>query len=81
MLLSERIYAILALEHMKLRIIVEYDGETDLYASYCPELPGCTSCGKTEKEALENLKEAIQLYFEPSPIKLKSTAKEKEITL
>ena len=57
---------------MKLRAIVEYDEVTKLYASYCPELAGCTSCGKTEQEALENLKEAIELYLEPTPLDLNS---------
>lgn len=66
---------------MKLRTIVEYDEVTKLYASYCPELPGCASCGKTEEEALENLKEAVQLYLEPTPIKIKDTAKEMELFL
>lgn len=66
---------------MKLRTIVEYDALTKTYASYCPELPGCASCGKTEKEALENLKEAIELYLEPTPIKLRDTAKETEIII
>lgn len=30
-----------------------------------PSLPGCISQGKTIKEALENIKEAIELYLEP----------------
>ena len=57
---------------MKFRIIIEYDPETKSYASYCPELPGCCSAGDTEEEALENAKEAVFLYLEPTPIKLKS---------
>ncbi len=52
---------------MKFRIVVEYDHETKSYAAYCPELPGCCSAGDTEKEALNNAKEAIALYLEPSP--------------
>ena len=52
---------------MKFRIIVEYDPVTKSYAAYCPELPGCCSAGDTEKEALENAKEAIALYLEPCP--------------
>jgi len=28
-------------------------------------MPGCCSAGDTEKEALENAKEAIALYLEP----------------
>ena len=30
-------------------------------------MPGCCSAGDTEKEALDNAKEAITLYLEPSP--------------
>jgi len=56
---------------MKFRIVVEYDSETNCYAAYCPELPGCCSCGDSEAEALENAKEAIQLYLEHAPVKLK----------
>jgi predicted RNase H-like HicB family nuclease len=55
---------------MKIRIITEYDEITNSYSAYCPELPGCTSCGDTEIEALESIKEAIELYFEPVEIPL-----------
>lgn len=51
---------------MHLRAIVEYDKETGSYAVWCPELPGCTSCGDTEESALQNIKEAIALYLEPA---------------
>ena len=47
---------------MKLRVVVEYDLEALGYSVSCPELPGCTSAGDTEEEALENIKEAIALY-------------------
>lgn len=60
---------------MKVRVVLEYDPETKGYAAYCPELPGCCSAGDTEKEALENIKEAISLYLEPSEIDLKSKGK------
>ena len=55
---------------MKIRVVLEYDAEISSYAVYCPELPGCASQGDTQEEALENIKEAIQLYFEPSPVAL-----------
>ncbi|MGB0563236.1 MAG: type II toxin-antitoxin system HicB family antitoxin, partial [Spirulinaceae cyanobacterium] len=42
--------------------------ETADWAVWCPELPGCTSAGKTEMEALENIREAIALYLEPDPL-------------
>jgi predicted RNase H-like HicB family nuclease len=29
----------------------------------CPALPGCVSQGKDEREALENIKEAIQAWL------------------
>lgn len=56
---------------MKFRVVVEYDEETRSYAAYCPELPGCCSAGDTEEEALENVKEAISLYLEPTSVELK----------
>jgi predicted RNase H-like HicB family nuclease len=34
------------------------------YAVWVPGLPGCWSQGKTEKEALENIKDAIESYLE-----------------
>lgn len=51
---------------MKFRVILEFDDETNSFAIWCPELPGCTSCGDTEEQALANIKEAISLYLEPS---------------
>lgn len=33
------------------------------YAVWVPGLPGCWSQGKTEKEALENIKDAIEAYL------------------
>ena len=54
----------------KWRVILEPDLETGEWAIYCPELPGCTSCGDTEEEALNNIKEAIELYLQPDEIEL-----------
>jgi predicted RNase H-like HicB family nuclease len=34
------------------------------YAVWVPGLPGCWSQGKTEEEALENIKDAIQAYLD-----------------
>ena len=42
-------------------------GEDGYYVSECPVIPGCLSQGKTEKEALENIKEAIELCVKPPP--------------
>ena len=37
--------------------------EEGIYVSKCPEL-GVASCGDTPKEALSNLKEAVELYLD-----------------
>jgi predicted RNase H-like HicB family nuclease len=38
--------------------------EWDWYVSQCLEVDGASQ-GKSEEEALENLKEALELHFEP----------------
>ncbi|HOF84480.1 MAG TPA: type II toxin-antitoxin system HicB family antitoxin [Treponemataceae bacterium] len=50
---------------MKIRAVCEYDVETKSWSVTCPELPGLTSCGDTETQALENFKQAIDLFFTP----------------
>lgn len=44
-------------------VIVEQD-ESGYFIVTCPILSGCYSQGKTLKEALENIKEAIELCLE-----------------
>ncbi|MEK6984875.1 MAG: type II toxin-antitoxin system HicB family antitoxin [Candidatus Thermoplasmatota archaeon] len=39
-------------------------GEEGWWVVHCPSLPGCISQGRTQAEALENIKEAIQAYTE-----------------
>ncbi len=53
----------------KWRVILEKDEETGDFAVWCPELPGCTSCGESEEIALHNIKEAIELYLQTDNIK------------
>lgn len=48
---------------MKFPVTV-YPGEDGYIIAECPVIPGCISQGKTEDEALENIKEAIKLCFE-----------------
>ena len=64
---------------MKLRVVLEFDAEADSYAVYCPELPGCTSAGDNEEEALQNIREAIALYLEPSPVRINPSGKVFEV--
>ena len=35
------------------------------YTVYVPSLPGCVSEGDTRDEAMQNIREAIDLYLEP----------------
>ena len=49
---------------MKLQVILEPSDEGG-FTAYVPSLPGCVSEGNTKKEALDNIKEAIELYLEP----------------
>ena len=49
---------------MKLKIVLEPSDEGG-YTVYVPSLPGCISEGNTKEEAMENIKEAIELYLEP----------------
>ena len=64
---------------MKWRVILEWDGETRDWAVWCPELPGCTSAGETEDEALEGIREAIALYLEQEPMELNPGAMTREV--
>jgi len=48
---------------MKIHVHVEED-ETGYFVAEIPALPGCLSQGKTKKEALENVREAIEGWLE-----------------
>lgn len=64
---------------MKWRVVLEQDIETGGWAVLCPELPGCTSAGETEDEAMANTREAIELYREPDVYPLAPTAVVREV--
>ena len=48
---------------MQYRIIIEQD-EDGIFVAECPSLPGCISQGKTRKETIENIQDAIKGYIE-----------------
>jgi predicted RNase H-like HicB family nuclease len=48
---------------MRLPITLQ-PGEDGYIVAECPVIPGCISQGKTENEALANIKEAIKLCLE-----------------
>ncbi len=49
---------------MNIKIVLEPSDEGG-YTAIVPSLPGCISEGDTKEEALENIREAIELYLEP----------------
>ena len=44
---------------MKLVVTLQRD-ETDTVVAECPAIPGCISQGRTEDEAMANIREAIE---------------------
>ena len=48
---------------MKLSVTLERD-ETGMIVAECPSIPGCISQGRTEDEALANVREAIVACLE-----------------
>jgi predicted RNase H-like HicB family nuclease len=49
---------------MKLKVVLE-PSEEGGFTVYVPSLPGCVSEGDSESQALQNIREAIELYLEP----------------
>ena len=66
---------------MKWRVVLERDKDTGDWAVWCPELPGCTSAGETEEEAMANIREAIELYLEPDAFALPPSAVVREVVV
>ena len=46
---------------MKYKVVLQESDEG--FSVSCPGLPGCWSQGKTEQEAIENIKDAIREYL------------------
>jgi predicted RNase H-like HicB family nuclease len=47
---------------MDIKVLLEKD-EDGIFVATVPALPGCISQGKTEKLALQNIREAIELHI------------------
>jgi predicted RNase H-like HicB family nuclease len=57
---------------MELKVVVER-GEDGYFVAHSPSLKSCWSQGKNREEALQNLREAIELYLEPAPEELRES--------
>ena len=47
-----------------MRQIIIKPGEDGFWLAECPSLPGCISQGKSKKEAIKNIQEAVTGYIE-----------------
>ena len=63
--LARRMKAVLIAKEETVRFIVSLDrDETGMVVAECPAIPGCISQGKTEEDALDNIREAIEACLE-----------------
>ncbi len=51
---------------MTLQVVIER-GEDGWFSAHCPSLKSCWSQGRTREEALQNIREAAELYLEQPP--------------
>ncbi|HZX19709.1 MAG TPA: type II toxin-antitoxin system HicB family antitoxin [archaeon] len=49
---------------MNWKVILEKDKQSGWFTVTVPSLPGCISQGKSKKDALKNIREAIELHME-----------------
>ena len=57
---------------MELKVVLE-PGEDGFIVAHCPSLQSCWSQGRTREEALQNIREAIELYLEPDADELEES--------
>jgi predicted RNase H-like HicB family nuclease len=65
---------------MNIKVLVE-PGEDGYFVDHVPSLKSCWSQGKTKEAALENIREAIDLYLEPGPTELSDDQELIELTV
>jgi predicted RNase H-like HicB family nuclease len=65
---------------MNIKVIVE-PGEDGYFVAHVPSLKSCWSQGRTKQEALENIREAIDLYLEPDSTELGADQELVELTV
>ena len=69
---------------MTFKVVLE-PGEDGWIVAECPSLPGCVSQGRTEADAIENIREAIYLWLETEAEKqmrlLPADARTLEVTI
>lgn len=63
---------------MTFQVVLEPGGDGWIVAE-CPALPGCVSQGRTEAEAIDNIREAIELWLE-TELEIRATQHETRAT-
>ena len=48
---------------IKMRVTISIEKDENEFHAFCPTLKGMHTCGKTEKEAIKNAKDAIAGYI------------------
>ncbi len=67
------------MKHYNFSIIIEQDKNG--YFVFCPQLQGCYSQGQTYEEAIENIKDAINLHLKDRISSREKLPAEKSISL
>ena len=65
---------------MNVKVVIER-GQDAYFVAHVPALKSCWSQGKTREEALENIKEAIDLYLKPEPAALEEGENQEVVEL
>ena len=65
---------------MNIKVIIE-PGEDGYFVAHVPSPKSCWSQGRTKAEALQNIREAIDLYLEPEPNELREDQELVELTM
>jgi len=67
------------MKYLNFSVIIEED--KDGFFAYCPELQGCYTQGKNYEEAMENIKDAIQLHVKDRLTNSERFVRSKSISL
>jgi len=66
---------------MKYRVDVIIEQDSDGFYAFCPALEGCQSQGQTFEEAMRNIQEAAELYWETlSPAEIQTLTQTRVIS-
>ena len=65
---------------MNIKVLIER-GEDGYFVAHVPALKSCWSQGESKAQALENIREAIELYLEPEPAELSEDQELIELTV